>query len=139
MALAPQKFREIVFQLIYSDDFGSDANMEEMLMGQLAVTRQSVRKAYAYREKFLEKKELIDALIAEYSEEYAFDRIPRIERNVIRLGLYELFFSEEIPPKVAIAEAIRLARKFATAESAHFVNAVLDSIYKAKNLHGSTV
>ncbi|MBS0604389.1 MAG: transcription antitermination factor NusB [Verrucomicrobia bacterium] len=134
MALSPQKFREIVFQLIYSDDFGGehggDAEIVEMLMAQLAVTKRIVREACAFKEKFLEKKKEIDEIIVKHSESYDFERIPRIERNVIRLGLYELLFSADIPPKVAIAEAIRLTRKFATPEAATFVNAILDSVFK---------
>lgn len=130
MALSPQKFREIVFQLIYSEDFGGDAGVVEMLMAQLAVTKRIVREAYALKDKVLEKRQEIDAVISAHSESYDFERIPRVERNVIRLGIYELLFSEDVPPKVAISEAVRLSRKFATAEAATFVNAVLDSVYK---------
>jgi len=130
MLLSPQKFREIVFQLIYSDDFGGGADIVEMLMAQLAVTKRIVREACVLRDKILEKKKEIDAIISVHSESYDFERIPRIERNVIRLGVYELLFSQDVPPKVAIAEAIRLSRKFATPEAATFVNAILDSVYK---------
>lgn len=130
MALSPQKFREIVFQLIYSDDFGGDTGVVEMLMAQLAVTKRIVREASILKDKILEKRQEIDAVISEHSESYDFERIPRIERNVIRLGIYELLFSEDVPPKVAISEAVRLSRKFATPEAATFVNAVLDSVYK---------
>jgi transcription antitermination protein NusB len=130
MPISPQKFREIVFQLLYSDDFGGSAEVVEMLMAQLCVTKKAVRDACEVKEKILEKKKQIDELISKHSESYDFERIPRIERNVIRLGTYELLFSSNVPPKVAIAEAIRLTRKFATPEAATFVNAVLDSIYK---------
>lgn len=130
MPISPQKFREIVFQLLYSDDFGGSAEVAEMLMAQLCVTKKIVREASEVKEKILEKKKQIDELICNHSESYDFKRIPRIERNVVRLGAYELLFSSDVPPKVAIAEAIRLTRKFATPEAAAFVNAVLDSIYK---------
>jgi transcription antitermination protein NusB len=130
MPLAPQKFREIVFQLLYSDDFGADEGVVEMLMAQLSVTKKIVREACVLKDKILEKKKEIDAVIGAHSESYDFERIPRVERNVIRLGVYELLFSKDVPPKVSIAEAIRLSRKFATPEAATFVNAILDSIYK---------
>ena len=130
MTLSPQKFREIVFQLLYSDDFGSDAEVSEMLMAQLAVTKRILREAAAYKDVFLGKKAEIDEMIGKHSDSYDFERIPRIERNVIRLGIYELLFCPDIPPKVAIAEAIRMTRKFATPEAATFVNAILDSVYK---------
>lgn len=133
MPISPQKFREIVFQLLYSDDFGGCVEVAEMLMAQLAITKRVVREASMVKEKILEKKNQIDELICKHSESYEFERIPRIERNVIRLGAYEILFSPNVPPKVAIAEAIRLTRKFATPEAAAFVNAVLDSIYIAND------
>jgi transcription antitermination protein NusB len=139
MPISPQKFREIVFQLLYSDDFGGCAEVAEMLMTQLAVTKKVVREAGEVREKILEKKPKIDELIRKHSESYDFERILRVERNVIRLGVYEILFSPDIPPKVAIAEAIRLTRKFATPEAAAFVNAVLDSIYSSELRDASDV
>jgi transcription antitermination protein NusB len=50
---------------------------------------------------------------------------------VLRLALYEMLHDDQIPPKVAIAEAIRLSRKFSTPESSSFINAILDAIYKS--------
>jgi N utilization substance protein B len=132
MSFSPQKFREIVFQLLYSGDFGGGTDIVEMLMAQLAVTKRIVREAAAVADKVLEKKSEIDALIAQHSEAYNFERIPGIERNVLRLALYEMLHSE-VPPKVAMAEAIRMTRKFATPEAATFVNAILDSVYKTTN------
>ncbi len=84
-------------------------------------------------QNILLKLEEIDALITRFSLSYQFDRIARVEKNVLRLGVYELCFSESMPPKVAIAEAIRLTRKFSTAESSSFVNAVLDAVFQDRS------
>jgi N utilization substance protein B len=130
MPFSPQKFREIIFQLLYSEDFGGDADVVEMLMAQLAVSKRVVREASAVSAQILAKKGALDEVVRVHSQQYDFERIPRIERNAIRLGIYELLYSKEVPPKVAIAEAIRITRKFATAEAATFVNAILDSVYK---------
>jgi len=138
MVFSPQKFREIVFQLIYSEDFGGGADVVEMIMAQLSVTKRVVREAYVIRDKIVERKEEIDILIRSHSSSYELERIPRIERNVIRLSVYEMLFASEVPPKVAIAEAVRLTRKFATPEASHFVNAILDTIYKER-LNGAPV
>jgi N utilization substance protein B len=137
MALSQQKFREIVFQVLYSGDF-ADAGDEDMIpfmMGQLAVTRKTVSLAVVRKSAIEKERASIDEQIAKASVAYAFERIPRIERNILRLGVYELFYDDQIPPKVAIAEAIRLSRKFATPEGATFVNAILDTLYK-ENLNG---
>lgn len=132
MAIAPQKLREIIFLLIYSSDFSEsdEADITGMLMQELAVSKTVMRLAHEKKKLIQEKLSEIDLIITEYSESYDFERIPRVERNILRLGLYELLFSSNIPSKVAIAEAIRLTRKFATSQAASFVNAILDAIYQ---------
>ncbi|MBX9744017.1 MAG: transcription antitermination protein NusB, partial [Chlamydiales bacterium] len=67
--------------------------------------------------------------ISLHSPDYVFERISRTERSILRLGTFELLFDPSIPPKVAIAEAIRICRKFGSPQSAQFVNAVLDSVF----------
>jgi len=132
MAVTKQKFREILFHLLYSQDF--DENEKEdiisFLMAEHEVTKKTIYAAQRKQVDVMGEKEAIDKLIAEASHAYDFARIPRIEKNILRLGVYEICFDLTIPPKVAIAEAIRLARKFSTPESSTFVNAILDAIYK---------
>jgi len=132
MAVTQQKIREILFQLLYSQDF-ADNEKEDIipfLMAQHEVTKKTVYQAKEKQTAVQAKQEAIDSLIRETSHAYDFARIPRIEKNILRLGIYEICFDDSIPPKVAIAEAIRLARKFATPEGSTFVNAILDAIYK---------
>lgn len=132
MALPQQKFREIVFLLLYSHDMGQtdDKEMVPFLMEELSVTKQSVLKAKERFEMMTHKLPEIDEQIAQKSKSYEFERIQSVERNVLRLGIYELLYDKELPNKVAIAEALRLAKKFGTPESVSFVNAIMDSIFK---------
>jgi len=139
MALSPQKFREIVLQLLYCDDFGGNVEVQEMLMAQLAVTKRTVREANLLQEKVVLKKKEIDEVIQENVEAYELKRIPRVEKNILRLSIYELLFASDVPPKVVIAEAIRLCRKFASAEAASFVNAILDAIYKKREMRDASL
>jgi len=133
MALAVQKFREMVLQILYSTDMaGEEEAMIPFMMGTLKVTKKSVVSARAKVGEILAKREELDALITGASTSYEFERISRVERNVLRLGLFEMLFEPQVPEKVAMAEAIRLTRKFGTRESAHFVNAVMDAIYKKR-------
>lgn len=130
MALPPQKFREIVFQILFSSDF-LDLETEQtalMLMNELKVTRKAVLEANSIVKKIREKLPYIDEKISLYSTDYAFERISRVEKTILRLGMYEF---EELPPLIVIAEAIRLTRKFGTPESAQFVNAILDKAMHA--------
>lgn len=132
MPISPQKQREILFQLLYSADFSAEEEVVEMIMGQLAVTKKIVRESAIEMKKILEKREELDQAITQAAQAYEFERIPRVERTILRLGLYELTYSPNVPPKVAIAEAIRLCRKFATPEAAGFVNAVMDAVLQAR-------
>ena len=72
----------------------------------------------------------IDTLIHEYAPQWPIDQITIIDRNVLRIGIYELKFNNEVPPKVAINEAIELAKNFGGPSSGRFVNGVLGAIYK---------
>jgi N utilization substance protein B len=141
MALPPQKFREIVFQIFYSAGFPLPETEETalMLMSELKVTKKSVLEANEKVKQIHTKLVEIDEKISAHATGYSFERISRVEKAILRLGMYELLFEPSVdsfggrpvPPLVVIAEAIRLTRKFGTFESAHFVNAVLDRVYKS--------
>lgn len=75
---------------------------------------------------------LIDSLIKKYVKNWEIERMAVIDRNILRIGCYELLFLEEIPPKVAINEAIELAKRFGDIDSPRFVNGILDKIYKTE-------
>ncbi|MBI5466540.1 MAG: transcription antitermination factor NusB [Candidatus Kerfeldbacteria bacterium] len=72
----------------------------------------------------------VDALIQRLAPEWPLDQVTAIDRNILRLGVYELRYGREIPPKVAINEAIELAKTFGSDSSSKFVNGVLGSLYK---------
>lgn len=69
----------------------------------------------------------IDGLIASYANNWSLKRMGVLDRNVLRLGTFELRFSEEVPPKVSINEAVELAKRYGTEASGAFVNGVLSS------------
>lgn len=77
----------------------------------------------------------IDPIIEKAAPEWPIAQIPLVDRNVLRLGLYELLYAnkEEVPPKVAINEAIELAKTFSGQTSGKFVNGVLGTVYKQLN------
>lgn len=80
----------------------------------------------------LQKQKEIDLIIEKAAPEWPIDRISPVDRNILRLGLYELLFSDrkEVPAKVAINEAIELAKQFGGENSSRFVNGVLGAVYK---------
>ena len=72
----------------------------------------------------------IDRKISEYATNWQIKRMAVIDRNVMRMGVYELLYAVDIPPKVAINEAVDLAKKYGDTDSGKFVNGVLDKIHK---------
>ena len=70
----------------------------------------------------------IDERIRRYSENYEFHRISPVDRNVLRLAIYEMLYREDIPPVVSINEAIELAKTFGSGDSGRFVNGILDRV-----------
>lgn len=77
----------------------------------------------------MDKLSAIDEQIASYAPSWPISQITIVDRNILRLGVYELKFSTEVPPKVAINEAIELAKTFGGPSSGKFVNGVLGSMY----------
>ena len=76
--------------------------------------------------------ETIDTKISQYATNWQLKRMAVIDRNVLRLGVFELLFSPDIPPKVTINEAVELAKKYGDVESSKFVNGILDKIHKTE-------
>lgn len=78
----------------------------------------------------MEKISEIDEYISRYATEWPLEQITIVDRNVLRIGVYELVFNDDIPAKVAINEAIEIAKIFGSDSSGKFVNGVLGAIYK---------
>ena len=135
MALSQQKRREILFQLLFSHDFieVDDDESNEFMMKEFFITRKAAREILQDVKVIASHMQDVDAKIAAYSKSYEFHRIPKIELNILRLAVYEMLYVPSLPPKVSIAEAIRLARKYSTAESSSFINAVLDAIFQTES------
>ncbi|MAF59451.1 transcription antitermination factor NusB [bacterium] len=132
--------RSIVLQTLFELDFedklsGSDSVVEEVLvrnvkefapgMGDFSFMKQLL-------ETVLKKRDELDEIIEKAAPEWPVDKISVVDRNILRLGLSELLFSDrnEVPAKVAINEAIELGKTFGGENSGRFVNGVLGAVYK---------
>jgi len=76
----------------------------------------------------LENKREVDALIERYATNWKISRMPIVDRNILRAGVYELLWMEDVPAKVTVNEAIELAKSFGDDEASKFVNGILDQI-----------
>jgi transcription antitermination protein NusB len=85
----------------------------------------------------VEHRSRIDELLADYSEGWTLDRMPAVDRNVLRVGVFELMWADDVPDAVAVSEAIGLVRELSTDDSPNFVNGILGNILRSKpSLHG---
>jgi N utilization substance protein B len=89
-------------------------------------TSDLVRGVQAHRAR-------IDELLAAYSTGWSLERMPAVDRNVLRIGLYELLWVDDVPDPVAVTEAMALVRELSTDESPQFVNGVLGSLLREKD------
>lgn len=77
-----------------------------------------------------ENQNQIDEMISNSLKDWTFDRIPRVDRNILRIAVYELLFQKDVPTNVVISEAVNLAESLSTAESSAFINGTLGTISK---------
>lgn len=131
MALAPQKLREMILQLLFSQTFPPSEGEETALwlMEELKVSKKAALEALAQVKRVIEHLPEIDEKIGAHSTEYTFERISGVEKAALRLAFFEFLFESAIPRKVIFSEAIRLTRKFASPEGAHFVSALLSAAF----------
>jgi transcription antitermination factor NusB len=76
-----------------------------------------------------ENKAALDRLIRRASKNWRVERMSRVDRNILRIAIYEVVYREDVPPKVSIDEAVELGKRYGTEESGAFINGILDHIY----------
>jgi len=127
------KAREYVLQMLYQVDI-TQGNWQEVLENFCAGNdRQDLSgELKDFSSKLLSgvvnHLQEIDKKISKYAANWQLERMAFVDRNIMRLGCFELLFCADIPPKVAINEAVELAKKYSGLESGKFVNAILDQI-----------
>ena len=130
--------RSIAMQTLYEWDFSgmkedaaklAEKNIEEFGPGLEDVNKDFIRTLVM---GVLERRTAIDKIIEKAAPEWPLDQITMVDRNVLRLGLFELLYGnkDEVPPKVAINEAIELAKNFSGESSGKFVNGVLGTVFR---------
>jgi len=131
--------RSIAMQTLYQWDFnGKDnKNIDKLLSRNISEFAPSTGEdtfAMNLIEGTVKNIKKVDAHIVKYAPEWPIEQITVVDRNILRLGIYELLFSTEVPPKVAINEAIELAKTFGGHSSGKFINGVLGTIYEKEHL-----
>lgn len=124
-----REIREQVFKMLFRVEFYNQEEMSEQiaLCEDDACSWKEKDKTYIFEkvEKISEKLEEIDAKINEVSEGWKTGRMGKVDLTLIRLAVYEMLYEEDVPAKVAINEAVELAKQYGTDNSSSFVNGVL--------------
>ncbi len=125
--------RTLAMQTLYESDFRSETSIEDLLQSNIEATENAADDTTFLKQLVhgvIEHKEKIDALITQAAPEWPLDQISVIDKSILRLATYELLYSKDIPPKVAIDEAVELGKTFGGDNTSRFVNGVLGSIYR---------
>jgi N utilization substance protein B len=129
--------RQIVLQTLYELDFSNqlDAGFQAALEKNVKESGKEIKEPDFLKNIIagvLEHRKEIDVIISKVATEWPLDKINLVDRNVLRIGLFELLWGNhnEAPPKVAINEAIELAKEFSGEASGKFINGVLGTVFR---------
>jgi N utilization substance protein B len=132
--LSRRKARECALQMLFQWDLGkgSIAAVPDLFWSNTQLVEGEPLRAAANELFFgtTENVAEIDQLVRAHAEHWRLERMAAVDRNILRLAVYELIRCRETPPAVVINEALEIAHKFSGEESVHFINGVLDSIRK---------
>ncbi len=132
-----RRARELALQFLYQVDIRGSETMKALDEFLSSAPDGAVPHARSLVIGCTEKLEELDSHIAKWSENWDIERMATVDRNILRIGVFEMLFVEDIPPKVAIDEAIEIAKIYGDADSAGFVNGVLDGVYRNQCLIGA--
>lgn len=125
--------RELAMQALFYMDMNRADSDESIktFCDNFIISKKSFPFFYTLVKGVMDTRLEIDPIIERFSSNWKISRMSCVDRNVLRIGVYELLFLSDIPSKVSINEAIDIGKKFGTEESGAFINGILDSIHIA--------
>ena len=131
--------RELAMQALFYMDIQNHASLQmlECFCENFRPPKKSKSFLLKLVNGFLTNSTEIDSLIGRFSKNWKINRMSGVDRNVMRIAVYELLCCEDIPPKVSINEAVDIGKKFGTEESGAFINGIMDSIRHALEKEGT--
>jgi len=127
--------RELAFRLLFQIDVGGGTPSEVFDTARIAseATPEVWHFAVNLARGVWENRAEIDPYIERFAAGWTLERMANADRNLLRLAMYEMLHREDIPPSVSINEAVELAKRYSTAESAKFINGILGSFSRERN------
>lgn len=129
---ARTKARKHALDVLFSSELRDERPLEALQRVLADSERPTPEYAVTLVRGVAEHQEQIDALLTSYSQDWTLARMPAVDRNVLRLGVFELLHADDVPDAVAVSEAMALVRELSTDESPQFVNGVLGTIQRNK-------
>lgn len=133
---ARSKARKQTLDLLYEADIRGASAAELMVLRDVVEEGPDARPIRDFTKILVtgvtDNKRKIDELIATYAQGWDIDRLPAVDRNILRLGIYEIVWSDDLDDGIAIDEALNLARELSTDESAGYIHGVLGRISSIK-------
>ena len=129
---ARSKARKRALDLLFASELRSESPVDALERATDAGEGPTNEYTAALVRGVVENQRSIDALLAESAQGWTLERMPAVDRNVLRLGLFELLYVEDVPDPVAVSEAIGLVNELSTDESPQFVNGVLGALQRDK-------
>lgn len=122
--------REAAVQFLFQNDLNAgDQAVQEAVFWELRPSTKNVREfSDALIKGVLANQAAIDERIRKYTANYELHRIAVVDRNILRVAIYEMLFCNDVPPVVSINEAIEIAKRYGAQESGRFVNGILDRV-----------
>lgn len=126
--------RTVAMQALFEWDFNNrQGDLHAIIqnhINEFAGQAEDTGFVFELAEGVAKNLEAVDAIIVKHAPEWPINQIPPVDRNVLRVGVFELMFLKQVPPKVAINEAVELGKTFGGESSGKFVNGVLGALYK---------
>jgi len=124
--------REAVFQALYSQYISNEneAKILHDILGRYDFDKEVEQYVTNLFYRAVENKNYIVETITKYLENWEWSRVALLDRLILQMATAELFYIDDVPPKVTIAEAIEIAQQYSTSDSSAFVNGIMDAIYK---------
>lgn len=137
---ARRKARELALQMLFQHDMSG--NSPDMIISTFEEFEKSKANTRLFAEKIFKGTVAhlagIDEMITAQADNWRLSRMAVVDRNIIRMSVYEFLHEDDTPKLVIIDEAIEIAKKFGTQKSSQFINGILDGILKRYNLQGAT-
>lgn len=128
--LLNQKLREKVLTLLYEKEFREESLEELNDLLYEDEDEEIGEEAVEMAKAIIEKKDEIDKIIKRFLENWTFDRIATLDKEALRIGIYELIYRRDLEPKIVIDRIVRISKKFGEKDSGKFVNGILGAVYK---------